>query len=296
MRDTTATRLPTREYRSFVSDSRRWEGFVHRPGDIFVCTPPKCGTTWMQTIVVTLLFPAGELPGPVVTIAPWLDARFEPIDEIVARLEAQRHRRSMKTHTPADGIPWYADAFYIVVGRDGRDVFMSFVNHMRSLRPDVVAMLIASAIDEGIDMGSGPPPALDDVHAFFADWLERRMLFDHVASYWARRDEPNLLFVHYDDLKHDLTAEMRRVAKFLGIDAAEKHWPALVERCTFASMRARSAEIAPFDDLFVGGAESFLYKGTNGRWRDVLTPAELAVRARRHDIASTGRRHLAQRP
>jgi hypothetical protein len=36
-----------------------------RPGDIFVCTPAKCGTTWMQTIVVTLLFPHGDAPGAV---------------------------------------------------------------------------------------------------------------------------------------------------------------------------------------------------------------------------------------
>ena len=174
---------PTREYRSFVSDSRRWARFVHRPGDIFVCTPPKCGTTWMQTIVATLLFPAGDAPGQVMSIAPWLDARFHPLDEVLARLDAQRHRRSIKTHTPADGIPWWEDASYIVVGRDGRDAFMSFVNHMRSMRPDVVAQLVESAIEEGIAVG--PPPPLDDIHAFFAFWLDARMLFYHVESFWA---------------------------------------------------------------------------------------------------------------
>jgi aryl sulfotransferase len=275
MRDPTATRLPTREYRSHIWDNRRWRHFVHRPGDVFVCTPPKCGTTWMQTIVATLLFPDGRAPGPVVTIAPWLDARFDPIEDIVARLDAQRHRRSIKTHTPADGIPWYGDASYIVVGRDGRDAFMSFVNHMQNMRPDVVAALVASAIEEGIE--PFPPPPLDDIHAFFAFWLGSRMLFDHIGSYWARRGEPNLLFVHYDDLKADLAGEMRRVAAFLGIEIAADRWPALVERCTFASMRARSDEIGEFDKLFLGGAETFLYKGTNGRWRDVLTTDELAA-------------------
>ena len=44
-------------------DNRRWEHFVHRPGDIFVCTPPKCGTTWTQTIVASLLWPEGDAPG-----------------------------------------------------------------------------------------------------------------------------------------------------------------------------------------------------------------------------------------
>jgi aryl sulfotransferase len=210
-----------------------------------------------------------------VRVAPWLDARFEPLDDVLGRLDAQPHRRSIKTHTAADGIPWYADAQYIVVGRDGRDVFMSFVNHMRSMRPDMVAALIATAIEEGIE--AAPLPPLDDIHAFFAFWLDSRMLFDHIGSFWTRHGEPNVLFVHYDDLKADLAGEMRRVAAFLGIEIADDRWPALVDRCTFAAMRARSAEIAPFEDLFVGGAEAFLYKGTNGRWRDVLTADELAA-------------------
>ena len=39
---------------------------------------------------------------------------------------------------------------------------------------------------------------------------------------------------------------------------------------------ARSDEIADFDQLFVGGADTFLYKGTNNRWRGVLRDEELA--------------------
>jgi aryl sulfotransferase len=262
-----------REYRTPISDNRRWAGFTARPDDIFVCTPPKTGTTWMQTIVVSLLFPAGDAPGPVMQIAPWIDARFEPVDDVLARLDAQPHRRCIKTHTPADGIPWYADASYIVVGRDGRDVFMSFLNHMRHLRTDLAGSLAASAADEGIELTGFPP--VDDEHEFFAWYLEAALWFAHLASFWERRDEPNLLFVHYDDMKADLGAEMRRVAAFLGVEIADARWPAVVERCTFAAMKARSAEIADFESYFVGGAGSFLYKGTNGRWRDVLTDDEL---------------------
>ena len=51
---------PQREYRSVIQDNLRWQRYVHRPGDIVVCTPPKNGTTWMQTIVTTLLFPGGR--------------------------------------------------------------------------------------------------------------------------------------------------------------------------------------------------------------------------------------------
>ncbi len=271
-----AARPILKEYRAVVFDNLRWTNFVGRPGDIFVCTPPKCGTTWMQTIVVALLFPDGDAPGPVTHIAPWIDARFEPVDVVLGRLDAQPHRRSIKTHTPADGIPWFADASYIVVGRDGRDAFMSFHNHMANLNPDLIAYLVATAEADGIDLGDAGFPPVDDIHEFFAWCVEERVLFDHIASFWPHHDEPNVLFVHYDDMKADLEGTMRRVAGFLGIEIAEAQWPRLVESCTFEGMKSRSAEIGEFL-AFIGGADTFLYKGTNDRWRGVLTDDELRL-------------------
>jgi aryl sulfotransferase len=269
-----------REYRTIVADNLRWNQLTPRLGDIVICTPPKCGTTWMQTIVTSLLFQDGDLPGVVMRIAPWIDARFEPINDIVARLDAQEHRRAMKTHTNADGIPWHATSSYIVVGRDGRDACMSLLNHMRNMRPEVMAELAVSAPSDGIDLVAAAPPPLEDIHEFFAWFIHSAVWFRHVESFWAHCEEPNVLFVHYNDMQADLEAEMRRVAAFLDIEVDEPRWPGLVERCTFASMKRRSAEIGEFSN-FVGGAETFLYKGTNGRWRDVLTEEEVSAFDRR---------------
>jgi aryl sulfotransferase len=268
---------PRRLYRTAVSDNRRWDDFKHRPGDIFVCTPPKCGTTWTQAIVASLLWPDGRAPGAVMTLAPWLEAEFYDWREIRARLEAQTHRRSIKTHTPANGIPIFPDARYIFVGRDGRDVFMSFCHHREVFKSDVRESLNARALADGVP----PMPAWDgDVHGFFRGWLEEASLLHHVATFWPHRDDTNFLFLHYADLKAELAGEMRRVAEFLELEPPESLWPAVVERCTFEAMRARPAEIGPFAS-FEGGAQSFLFKGTNGRWRDVLDPEELAAYARR---------------
>lgn len=287
-----------RDYRSVVADNRRWSNFVHRPGDVFVCTSPKCGTTWTQTIVATLLFPNGIPSSTVMDLSPWIDARFTPIEEVLFRLEAQTHRRSIKTHTPADGIPWWSDASYIVVVRDGLDACMSFLNHLSNMRSEVVMELATSAAADGIELTGGFP--LDDVHAFFAAWMAPPgVWFEHLNSFWAHRDDPNVLFVHFDDLKSDLDGEMRRIAAFLDVDIDESLWPELVDSCTFASMKARSAEIGDFDRLFIGGADTFLYKGTNGRWRDALTADEVAsfdeeCRRRLPPDANTwANRHLA---
>src|SRR5262249_44816354 len=118
------------------------------------------------------------------------------------------------------------------------------------------------------------------VHGFFQSWLADGWIFVHVNLFWALRDRPNVLLVHYNDLKRDLSAEMRRIAAFLDISIPDAKWPATVQRCTFEAMKARGAEIAA-SEPFEGGAQAFLFKGTNGRWRDVLTPQELEAYRKR---------------
>ena len=266
-------RAPVAQSRHAVWDSRRFEGFVNRPGDIFVCTPSKCGTTWMQTIVASLLWPTGDVPGAVFDVSAWLEANSEPVEAVLVRLDEQQHRRFLKSHSPADCIPIYDTARYIVVGRNGRDAFMSWCNHIEHMRPELVEMLNAKASAEGARLlvrWNG------DVHAVFVDWLDYAELFHHIASFWPLRDRENVLFVHFNDLKADLDGEMRRVAAFLDIDIPSGQWDDVVARCTFADMRRRAAEIGAFDRFMDGGSDAFLYKGTNGRWHDVLTDLELA--------------------
>src|SRR3954462_4244239 len=97
MSDTSAR--PVR-YLSRDEDSGRWLGFEFRPGDIVISTRSKSGTTWMQMICALLVFQTPELPAPLARVSPWLDWIGEPLDAVVARLDAQPHRRFVKTHTP----------------------------------------------------------------------------------------------------------------------------------------------------------------------------------------------------
>jgi aryl sulfotransferase len=259
-------------YRSALMDGTRWASYNHRPGDIFVCASPKCGTTWMQTIAASLLWPDGIFPGVVMEMGPWFDGLIYDFAELSARLEAQSHRRFIKTHTPADGIPIFDTASYIVVARDGRDAFVSFVNHRKNLRDDLIERLNTDAMAQSVD------PVVKfrgDIHGFFERWITDAPPLRYLASWWDLRDEPNVLLVHYNDLQADLEREMRRVAGFLDIDIPEALWAGVVERCTFERMREEAEKIGDFQRLFEGGAESFLFKGANGRWRGVLTEGEL---------------------
>lgn len=270
-----------RPYRTALFENSRWAEFVPRPDDVFVCSPPKCGTTWTQTIIANLFWPDGDLPGPVMQISPWIEALFLPADAVHAMLRAQDFRRVMKSHTPADGIPWFPDAKYVFVARDGRDAFMSLANHMDRMK--FTEMLNQQARSDGI----APMPVPDgDLHGYFARWLQTDgVFFETVASYWAMRSDPRLLLVHFNDLKRDLEGEMRRIARHLKIEIPDRSWPALVERCTFESMRENEAMVGDLSFAFEGGTKGFLFKGTNGRWRELLTADELAAYQRRVDAA-----------
>ena len=90
---------------------------------------------------------------------------------------------------------------------------------------------------------------------------------------------PDVLFVHFNDLKSDLAGEMRRIADFLGEPIKdEKLFKKLVEECTFESMKKNADAVAPLAGaVWEGGAKTFINKGTNKRWVGVLTDAQVAA-------------------
>ncbi len=275
----------TRVYRNHHLDSTRWDRIAHRPGDIVITTAYKAGTTWTQTIVANLLFQGAPWPAHLHEMSPWVGMRIFDLDEIVANLEAQTHRRFIKSHMPLDGMPYDPDVQYVVVARDGRDVFMSFVNHYTNYEPELLAQLNGPGL-------VGPPidPYDGDVHRLFHRWLTEGSFpwehdgwpmwsfFHHLRTWWDFRHLPNVTFVHYDDLLADLEGEMRILAGWLGIDVPDALFPTLAERCTFESMKRESDKHAPgAGRFFKGGSKSFIHKGTNGRWREVLSDEEVAL-------------------
>ncbi|HUC19234.1 MAG TPA: sulfotransferase domain-containing protein [Acetobacteraceae bacterium] len=257
-------------------DSRIWNDFRFRDGDVVVATYAKSGTTWMQQIVSQLLFD-GEEHLDVMQIAPWLESRIFPKEQLLESLEAQQHRRSMKTHLPADALVYSPSAKYIYVARDGRDVCWSLYNHHMNMSDEGLAALNERA-DPARPRFERPSKSVVD---YFREWLEKDgypfwSFWDNVRSWWSIRHLPNLLMVHHADLKADLPGEMRRVAEFLDIHVDHTRWPTIVEHCTFDYMRRHgSVNLPRIERMFIGGAASFIYKGTNGRWRDELSPQDL---------------------
>ena len=92
-----------RRYQGAITNTDRWQQFQEEPGDVFICTPPKCGTTWTVTIVTMLA--QGRTDVAPQKLVQWVDAEVIPINDTVGALAAQTHRRCIKSHTPFDGAP-----------------------------------------------------------------------------------------------------------------------------------------------------------------------------------------------
>lgn len=280
-----ATPRATRVYQNHHLDSTRWDAYRHRPGDIVITTAYKAGTTWMQGIVSSLLF-GDDPPADPQTLTPWIDMRVVPLDHVVGQIEAQTHRRFVKTHLALDGLPYFPEARYVYVGRHGPDVFMSLWNHYTGYTEASRRLLNETPGLVG-EPQPVPPKEPRELWQRWATegWFEWEgdgwpywSLLHHVRTWWEWRHLPNVLFVHFNDLLADLSGEMRRVAAFLGIEVPEAEWDARVELATFASMKKRAETLVPNAGAgFEGGAQRFLFKGTNGRFKDVLTEADLAL-------------------
>ncbi len=105
-----------------------WNDFKFHDDDIIVSTYAKAGTTWMQQIIAQLMF-EGDAEVAVAEMSPWVDLRIPPKEVKLPMIESQTHRRFMKTHLPVEALCFSAQAKYIYIGRDGRDVVWSWYNH-----------------------------------------------------------------------------------------------------------------------------------------------------------------------
>jgi aryl sulfotransferase len=206
-------------------------------------------------------------------MSPWVDLRVPPKDIKLAAIEAQAHRRFLKTHLPVDALVFSQQAKYVYIGRDGRDVVWSMYNHHSNAN-----QAWYDALNETPGRVGPPIDRLNvSIAKYFEEWLAQDghpwyPFWENVRSWWAIRDLPNVHIMHFVNLKDDLPGEMQKLAAFLNIPINEEKWDDIVRHCTFDYMKANATKSVPLGGAFWdGGAQTFIHKGTNGRRRDVLS-------------------------
>ncbi|MGH8999031.1 MAG: sulfotransferase domain-containing protein, partial [Acidimicrobiia bacterium] len=230
-----------------------------------------------------LIFGRPEPPAPLSVLSPWLDMQIRPLDEVLAHLEGQRHRRFVKTHTPLDGLPFLDEVTYIVVGRDPRDTGISWAHHMGNLDFGVIFAAREAAV--GTDdlaelMPEGHVPLAESVEERFWQWVDDDApqtvgslmgMIGHLRAAWARRDRPNVVLLHYRELSTDLAGELRRLAVCLGVGLDEDRQGEFLEAASLSRMRDRVDAVIPnwTEKIWIDTAR-FLRQGTSGQWKAML--------------------------
>ena len=261
-----------RSYRGSTTDPLLWATWRPRKGDILVCTPPKCGTTWTQTILAMLVNGSSDLPEKVPVLSPWVDADLGvSADEVAATLAAQKGRRVVKTHTPADGFPIWDGVTVIAVYRHPLDIFFSLRKHeanKRVVKPDHPMTL---PVPDSIRRFVNEPVDLDD---FDKDTLASLAL--HYSETVLSGRYPRLNVLHYSDMLRDGHRTVQYLASAAGIEAGAELIDQVASATDFGAMKAKAVDYAP-----VGGTgywksdAGFFDSASSGKWEGKLSPAEI---------------------
>lgn len=249
-----------------------------RDGDIVVSVPPKSGTTWTMNIVHQLRTGGDPSFADIYGEVPWLEIVPRPdsvIDDLVAAFDAmpRDRRRAFKSHAAPPTVPYQVpgagpDVRYVVVARNPDEA-------LASMRP-----FLAAHSDAWFDLWQVPREGIvgPDFEGFFAEIGSHAlvpMIFGFLAAWWPLRHEPNVLLVHYADLKREPEANIRRIADFVGFEVSDASWPAILEYTSFAWMKANEGkfELSSVSEIPILDSGAMIRKGQTGASaEDGVTP------------------------
>ncbi|XP_059490649.1 luciferin sulfotransferase-like [Neocloeon triangulifer] len=260
---------------------------VH-PDDVWLVSYPRTGSTWTQEMVWLLgndLDFQGakmlqQLRAPVLELTALLgndtSGVIKLIGETVDIVESMPSPRFIKTHLPLELLPKQLDTVkpkIVYVCRNPKDMCVSYYHYCRLMH---------------------------DLHGSFEDFCELFLqekvpmgpIWNHIMGFWKRRNDPNVLFLKYEELKKDLRSCVLRCAKFLDKTLTEKEVEAVLDHLSFESMKNNPAvNLEPVleyrktalmnqmaeDQITCLQAPSFIRKGVNGDWANHMSP-EMAAR------------------
>jgi hypothetical protein len=258
------------------------QGVVPRDGDIWISVPVKSGTNWMMNIVHQLVTGGDADFDSIYSVVAWpefMERPGQPPQEKLDRINAMpaSRRRAIKTHGGPADLPFVTagsgkDVKYIVVARNPEEAVVSF------------KVFLDQHTDAFYDLWKVPRAAMTrpDFPTFYREVVEPRgiagMFFGFVASWWPLRHEKNVLFMHFADMKRDLSGSTRKVADFLGIKPSAAEWARIDEYTSFDWMKRHEGKFdtitnTPVRVLEAGG---MMRKGKTGAAREDGMTEEIA--------------------
>lgn len=203
-----------------------------RDTDVFVTTAAKCGQTWLTTLLhhIKTRGDDPDLGGiGLMGVVPWLEIPRKPgasepwdRDERLASIAAQADPRIFKLHVLYEEVPRASGskAPILTVTRDPRDLPFSMFSHLEAM------------VEE-----RQPPFVKDGFDTYFETWLETGYIFKFVNSMWPHRDDDDLLWLRFEDLKAEPQAQAQRLVDFLGWSRSPVEIERAVDLASFDTMQ-----------------------------------------------------------
>lgn len=231
-------------------------------GDVFINTYPKAGTTWMSEIVWQVFFDGKTDERKMHLRIPYLeyakdDYNCSTKEELDKFYVESPFPRVFKLHLPYHRMPLGDRKIkpkFIYVIRTPKDVAVSYYFHYKGLG----TYKFNRSWDEFFEM-------------FFEGKVVDGSWFDHVIGWWGHRDDPNILFLKYEDMKKNLFGAVEKVAKFLGKELSTEVIERIANQTTFRSMSEKNVTYIPASATTQGTNMKFLRKGEVGDWRNYFT-------------------------
>ncbi|XP_065192101.1 sulfotransferase 1 family member D1-like [Sycon ciliatum] len=254
-----------------------------KDSDIFVCTTAKAGTTWMQQICHQLRSGGDMDFEDISDVSPFLETAQDIGFDLDAG-EQPCQPRVFNTHIWEPLVP--KGGRYIVVVRHPYDVAVSFFKFMEGWFFEAGEISLDTFTNEEF-LKQGRPDQERPTNC---------SAFHHMASWWPRHADPNVLWVFFEDMKEDLQAQVERVAAFMDITDPAVIAQA-VHKSTFAFMKEHELQYsarrtkrlrneamglkpeagAGRGRVRVGGGEQHLLShatkaAIDEKWRDICQP------------------------
>jgi hypothetical protein len=237
----------------------------YRPSasDVIVCSFFKSGTTWLLQMATQIVYRGQAEFANIHHAVPWPDVPAAPMARLMIALEdpspaanSPTGKRVIKTHLPLARIPFVPEARYIACVRDPKDVCASGYHFMNAL----VYGPLAPAVDSWVKF------MFSD--GFQYPWAE------HLASYWAVRNERNVLFLTYEDMRRDHAGTVRRIADFVGVPLTPDELKTVIHESSFAVMKQAGGEFEPGQILPWTRKNAMMRAGKAGGSNELLTAAQ----------------------
>ena len=177
--------------------------FKPRPDDVLITTAPKAGTTWMQNILHQLRSGGDPDFERIDQVVPWLELPRDNMthEQVLQQYEAMPSPRIFKTHCTYEQTPGTDTVRIILSSRDPRDCMVSFYHHVMDMT------------DEAREQsGHGNMKTLDDV---FERWMSFGAWYRNVNSWWPHKDDDNVLWFRFEDMKKDIDPVLDSILQFL---------------------------------------------------------------------------------